>query len=34
MHAAWVSYVADGDPGWAPYEHVETLAAAESHLVA
>jgi para-nitrobenzyl esterase len=23
MHAAWVRYVSDGDPGWGSYEHVE-----------
>jgi para-nitrobenzyl esterase len=20
MHATWVRFIADGDPGWAPYE--------------
>ena len=20
MHAAWVRFITDGDPGWAPYE--------------
>lgn len=28
MHSALVAFVRDGDPGWAPYEHVETLEAA------
>ena len=34
MHGAWVRYVADGDPGWAPYGHVETFAAAQSRTPA
>jgi para-nitrobenzyl esterase len=34
MHAAWVRYVTDGDPGWAPYDHVETFAAAQSRVEA
>jgi hypothetical protein len=34
MHAAWVRYVADGDPGWAPYGHVEAFAAAQSRTPA
>ncbi|HEX5223881.1 MAG TPA: carboxylesterase family protein [Solirubrobacteraceae bacterium] len=25
MHAAWVRYVCDGDPGWPAYEHVEVF---------
>ncbi|MFC0037517.1 carboxylesterase/lipase family protein [Actinomadura rayongensis] len=26
MHGAWVSFAADGDPGWAPYDAVRTFA--------
>jgi carboxylesterase type B len=25
MHAAWVAFVRDGDPGWDPYPNVETI---------
>jgi para-nitrobenzyl esterase len=30
MHSAWVRYISDGDPGWPPYDHVETFAAADA----
>ncbi|HEX3512230.1 MAG TPA: carboxylesterase family protein [Solirubrobacteraceae bacterium] len=32
MHAAWVRYVEDGDPGWAPYEHVQLFGGASTRL--
>jgi para-nitrobenzyl esterase len=34
MHAAWVRYVSDGDPGWPPFDHVETFAAAQAQVAA